>query len=81
MVNKEHHERTREPEGGGTRQVDATVIALIPEYHQAKIRADDGQTYAINERTPGISFSSLRKGQHLRCVVTLKLPRVLTVIA
>lgn len=60
-----------------TRQVDATVVALVPEYHQAQIRSKDGYLYAITESTPGIRLTALREGQKVRCTVTTRLHRVL----
>ncbi len=62
---------------GETRQVDAAVVAVIPEFHQAKVRDDDGHLYAITLKTGGVDLLSLREGQIVRCVVTVKLPRVL----
>lgn len=61
-----------------TRQVDATVVAVIPEFHQAKVRDGNGHLYAITPRTCGVDLLSLREGQVVRCTVTLKLPRVLS---
>ena len=60
-----------------TRQVDATVVAVIPEFHQAKIRDGEGRLYAITSMTSGVDLLSLREGQIVRCTVTIKLPRVL----
>jgi hypothetical protein len=60
-----------------THDVMTTVIALVPEFHQAKVRTADGHLYAITERTPGIRLQSLREGQHVRCTVSRRLPRVL----
>lgn len=59
-----------------TRQVDATVVAVIPEFHQVRVRDGEGHLYAITSRTSGVDLLSLREGQIVRCVVTLKLPRV-----
>ena len=61
-----------------TQQVDATVVAVIPEFHQVKVRDGEGHLYAITSRTSGVGLLSLREGQIVRCVVTLKLPRVLS---
>ena len=60
-----------------TRQVDTTVVAVIHKYHQAELQAADGFRYALTERTPGIHLSALREGQHFRCTVTVRYPRVL----
>jgi hypothetical protein len=67
----------REPDAD-VREVDATVVALVPEFHQAKIRSGDGHLYAITKMTRGVQLESLREGQHVRCLVTVRLPRVLT---
>lgn len=82
MASIDHHEQAGYRGSEGTRQVEATVVAVIPEYHQAKLRADDGNTYAVTSRTKGVTFGALRKGQHLRLLVTLShLPKVLSVLA
>lgn len=60
-----------------TREVDTTVVAVIPEYHQAELTTADGFRYALTERTPGVRLSSIREGQHFRCIVTVRYPRVL----
>ena len=60
-----------------TRTVDATVIALIPEYRQAELRAVDGTRFALTEHTPGIALANVREGQHYRCTVTLRFAKVL----
>lgn len=57
--------------------VDTTVVALIPEFHQANVRSFDGHLYAITKRTSGINLESLHEGQEVRCTVTRRLPRVL----
>ena len=61
-----------------TRQIDGTVVAVIPDYHQAKVKDSDGHLYAITEHTAGLSAKSLREGQKVRCTVTLRFPRVLS---
>lgn len=64
--------------GDETRQVDAIVFAVVPEFHQVKIRDGEGHVYAITRKTSGIDLLTLREGQVVRCKVTLKLPRVLS---
>ena len=59
------------------RQVDVTVLALIPTYHQVEVRAEDGSRYSLTRHTQGIDLSELHEGQRLRCTVTVRLPRVL----
>jgi hypothetical protein len=60
-----------------TREVDTEVVAVLPEFNQAELRSADGFRYALTEQTPGIRLSNVREGQHFRCVVTLRYPRVL----
>lgn len=60
------------------RDVEVTVFAVIPEYHQAKVETKDGRQYAITRHTKGVQPETLREGQHLMCTVTLTLPRVLS---
>jgi hypothetical protein len=64
-----------------TRRVEAVVVALIPEYHQVKIRDDEGHFYALTRQTPGVELAKLREGQRIVCTVTRKLPRVLAATA
>jgi hypothetical protein len=59
------------------RQVDVTVLALIPTYHQVEVRAEDGSRYSLTRHTQGIDLAELHEGQRLRCTVTVRLPRVL----
>lgn len=74
MIKSDHAKES--PSAGETREVRATVIALIPRYHQAKIRSEDGHLYSITESTQGVRLNALREGQRLRCTVTPRLPRV-----
>jgi hypothetical protein len=60
-----------------TLTIEATVIALVPEFHLAKIRTQDGHLYSLGEHTPGIVLSQVSEGQRYRCEVTKRLPRVL----
>lgn len=69
--------RPSTPNRDETRQVDAIVVAVIPEFHQAKVRDRDGYLYAITRRTSGVDVLLLREGKIVRCTVTLKLSRVL----
>ena len=61
----------------GTRQIDAVVFALVPEFHQVKVRDCEGHIYALTRKTEGVDLAALREGQNVRCTVTRKLPRVL----
>jgi hypothetical protein len=69
---------SRAADGEDFRQVEATVFALIPEYHQVKVRARDGHVYSLTERTRGVRLDALREGQRLACKVTRRLPRVVS---
>jgi hypothetical protein len=61
-----------------TRVVEATVIAVLPDYRQVRVKTADGHQYAITEKTPGIDWSRLCEGQRVKCTVTTTLlPRVL----
>jgi hypothetical protein len=64
-----------------TRSVEAVVVALIPEYHQVKVRDDEGHLYALTRKTAGVELTKLREGQRLVCTVTRTLPRVLAATA
>ena len=61
----------------GTVQVEAVVLALIPAYHQVKVRDAAGHLYTLTHKTLGVDLASLREGQHVLCTVTRRLPRVL----
>ena len=74
-------ERTGSKGAGGTRRVETVVVALIPEYHQVKVRDGDGHLYALTRKTQGVDLASLHEGQRVVCTVTRKLPRVLTAAA
>lgn len=74
-------ERTGSEDVGETRRVETVVVALIPEYHQVKVRDDDGRLYALTRKTQGVDLASLHEGQRVVCTVTRKLPRVLTAAA
>jgi hypothetical protein len=63
--------------GVETRRVEARVVAVLPEYHQAELETADGHRYALTEHTPGIRLSEVKKDQQWRCLVTVRLPRVL----
>ena len=58
--------------------VETTVFALVPEYRQVKVRAQDGRQYALTEQTEGVKLEQLHEGQRVRCVVTRSMPRVVT---
>ena len=60
------------------RQVEATVLALVPEYHLVKVRSQDGHQYSLTRHTRGVNLADLHEGQKLLCTVTRRLPRVLT---
>jgi len=64
-----------------TRRVEAVVVALIPEYHQVKVRDSAGHLYALTRDTKGIDLTTLYEGQRIVVTVTRKLPRVLVAAA
>ena len=61
--------------------VEATVCALIPEYHQVWVRDSEERSYVLTRKTRGIDLSSLREGQRVVCTVTVHLPRVVSATA
>lgn len=75
------HEQTSSDGGEETRCVDATVYALIPEFHQVRVRDSKGRSYVLTRKTRGIDLTSLREGQRVVCTVTVHLPRVVSATA
>jgi hypothetical protein len=69
------HPDHAEPRRDETRDVRATVVAVIPEFRQAQIRAADGFLYALTETTP-VRWNAVHEGQQIDCTVTIRLPRV-----
>ena len=59
-------------------EVDMTVIALVPEYRLAFAQDARKHQYAVTRRTQGVRLDELTEGTRLRCVVTNRLPRVLS---
>ena len=66
---------------GDILRVEAVVVALIPEYHQVKVRDDDGHLYALTRKTQSVDLAALHEGQRVVCTVTRKLPWVLAAAA
>jgi hypothetical protein len=73
--------QTSPEDAGETRRIEAIVVALIPEYHQVKVRDGDGHLYALTRKTQGVALAALHEGQRVVCTVTRRLPRVLTTAA
>lgn len=61
-----------------THEVDTVVFALIPEFELVKVRDREGHFYALTPMTRGVNLLALYEGQRIVCVVTRKLPRVLS---
>ena len=62
----------------GARTVKATVFAVLSDFRQVRVKTADGYQYAITENTPGVDWSTLKKGQRVVCTVTTSLlPMVL----
>lgn len=59
------------------REVEVTVLALIPEYHQVKVSAYDGSQYCLTWQTRGVNLADLHEGQKLLCTITGMFPWVL----
>lgn len=66
---------------GQTRRVETIVVALIPEYHQVKVRDGDGHLHALTRKTLGVDLAALREGQRVVCMVTGAPSRVLSATA
>ncbi len=61
-----------------TRAVIATVIVVLTEFQQVRVKGPNGWQYAITAKTPGIDWRTLREGQQVECIVTNSdLPRVI----
>ena len=69
------------PSEDGTRVVETVVFALVPEYHQVKVRDGEGHVYALTRKTAGVELGSLQEGQRVVCKVTREFPRVLAAAA
>ena len=52
------------------RTVKATVVAVLSDYRQVRVRTADGHQYAITEKTQGVDWNSLHEGQRIECTVT-----------
>lgn len=61
-----------------TFEVRATVIAVVPEYHQAIAQSPDEQwELAITRHTEGVSLDEVQEGQvYLLTVQDFRFPRV-----
>lgn len=58
--------------------VRATVIVVVPEFHQAILRtSNDERQLAITRHTAGVSLSDVREGQVYLLTVTRRFARVL----
>lgn len=80
--------RASTPEHGGgmvrdtaslatTFTMDGEVVEVLSGYGLAHVRAPDGTLYGLNGETPGICFTDLRVGQHVRVEVASRFGRVL----
>lgn len=58
-------------------EIEAKVLALVYDYHLAKIETADGNQYSITDHTEGVDWAELKEGQKVFCVIDSKLPRVL----
>ena len=50
-------------------QVEATVLALIPEFQPVAVCTPETYHYTITRRTSGVTLSELREGQRLLCTL------------
>lgn len=68
-------------DGSQTRRVETVVVAVVPEYHQVKVRDGDGRLYALTRKTNGVDLAALHEGQRVVCTVTGEPSRVLSATA
>lgn len=69
-----------EPKSTNREPVDcvaATVFARVDEFELVLVRTAQGFQCALTPETPGVDLRELYVGQHIECVVTRRLPRVL----
>ena len=57
------------PDGGAIRVVETVVVALIPEYHQVKVRDREGHLYALTSKTAGVALAAVSTREDLRVTV------------
>ena len=55
---------------------EVTVLAVVPEFHLAKVAAPHGRHFSITRHTVGLQPDDLREGQPVSCLATRRLPRV-----
>lgn len=58
-------------------EVEAEIVAVLPEFNQVRVLAKDGTLYAVSRHTKGVNVAELQKGQRLLCIVTQHPARVL----
>ena len=61
-------------DAGETRCVETVVMALIPPYHQVKVRDGDGHLYALTRMTQDVDLDAVHEGQRVVCTVTRNFP-------
>ena len=49
--------------------IEATVVAVLPEFKQAQVRTDDGFMYVLTAKTPGLKWHQAKEGDRIRGVV------------
>lgn len=49
--------------------VQVTVIAVLPDFEQAAVQAEEGFMWAITTQTPGYTWRDVTEGDRLECVV------------
>lgn len=59
-------------------EVQAEVVAVIAELGQVKVLTADGRRYSLTRNTPGVDLGQMRVGQRVQCIVSIRLPRVLS---
>ena len=69
LLPNKSRERAGSEGAGETRLIETVVVALIPMYHQVKVRDDHGHLYALTRKTQGVDLDSLHEGQRVVCTV------------
>lgn len=51
-------------------EVEAKVVAVLPDFNQVRVQVNDGHLYAVTRHTEGVNVAELQEGQRLLCIVT-----------
>ena len=59
-------------------QVTTRVYACVPEFELVYVRTADSLQYVLTKDIAGVHLDELREGQVVECLVSMRLPRVLS---